>query len=90
MKRRAVDALKDRPTDKQAAKFQALEKIRRLTPRQRDVIDAIWAGLSDKEISSALNIRSTRTVNAHVAAILQRLGVKSRVLAALLWDRACK
>ena len=89
--RAALEAHADDPTVKrEAAKADALERIQRLTPRQRDVLDALWAGLSDKEASVLLNIKSTRTVNAHVAAILQRLGVKSRVLATLLWERACK
>jgi DNA-binding CsgD family transcriptional regulator/tetratricopeptide (TPR) repeat protein len=48
-----------------------------LTERQRAVLDLIGAGLTNAEIADHL-VLSRRTVDNHVAAVLQRLGVASR------------
>ena len=63
------------------------EKIAKLTPRQREILDAVWTGFQDKQISALLKI-STRTVNVHVSDLLKRLNVKSRIEAALIYERA--
>jgi DNA-binding NarL/FixJ family response regulator len=47
-----------------------------LTPRQREVLQLIAEGKSAKMIASALAI-STKTVEFHKAAIMDRLGVRS-------------
>lgn len=52
-----------------------------LTPRERDVLELIAAGLSDAEIASALVI-SPKTANRHVGAILAKLGARNRAHAA--------
>ncbi len=54
-----------------------------LTPRQRDVLDMMAEGLSNREIGDrlALNIN---TVKGHVTAILRTLGVDNRTQAVLL------
>lgn len=49
-----------------------------LTPRQGEVLALLLQGLSNKRIALALGITES-TVNEHVSAILQRLGVRSRV-----------
>jgi two-component system, NarL family, response regulator YdfI len=48
-----------------------------LTPRQRDILEHIAMGRSNKQIAFALGIRE-RTVKFHVAALFERLGTQSR------------
>ena len=52
-----------------------------LTPRQRDVLDPIVQGKSNKEIARALKL-GEGTVKIHVAALFRNLGVKGRAEAA--------
>ena len=52
----------------------------RLTARQREIISLIAAGATDKEVGSALGIR-TATAQKHVANLLRRLGVPNRAAA---------
>jgi DNA-binding NarL/FixJ family response regulator len=47
-----------------------------LTPRQREVLRLVAEGLSAKQIAGILNI-STKTVEFHKAAVMERLGVRS-------------
>jgi DNA-binding NarL/FixJ family response regulator len=54
--------------------------ISRLTPREREVLQALAEGLSDKEISERLYI-GVGTVRNHVVSILNKLGVHSRLQA---------
>jgi DNA-binding CsgD family transcriptional regulator/tetratricopeptide (TPR) repeat protein len=52
-----------------------------LTPRQVDVLALLVAGLSNRDIAARLTL-STKTVDHHVHALLQKLGVSSRGQAA--------
>ena len=52
-----------------------------LTPRQRDVLELIVQGMSNKEIARALGL-GEGTVKVHVAALFRVLGVTSRTGAA--------
>ena len=55
------------------------EKIfARLTPREREVLDALAEGLSDKDIAQRLQI-SNETQRTHVMNVLSKLGVHSRL-----------
>jgi two-component system nitrate/nitrite response regulator NarL len=54
--------------------------IDRLTPREREVLQALAAGLSDREISQQLHV-STETVRTHMVNLLHKLGVDSRLKA---------
>jgi DNA-binding NarL/FixJ family response regulator len=54
-----------------------------LTRREREVLRLLARGMTDREIADALFI-SHRTVNAHVASILGKLGVSTRREAATL------
>jgi DNA-binding NarL/FixJ family response regulator len=53
----------------------------RLTAREREILERITAGDSNKEIARAFDL-SLHTVKRHVANILTKLGVSSRVQAA--------
>ena len=54
-----------------------------LTPRERDVLAQLANGLSDRDIAQALFI-SVRTVQTHLAHIYEKLGIHSRIEAALI------
>jgi ATP/maltotriose-dependent transcriptional regulator MalT len=57
-----------------------------LTRREREVLDLVSAGRTNREIGLALFI-SEKTASVHVTHILDKLGVSSRVEAALLASR---
>src|SRR3954452_690800 len=54
----------------------------RLTPREREVLELIGGGLSNKRIALELGL-SEKTVKAHVGHLLAKLGVADRTQAAL-------
>jgi DNA-binding NarL/FixJ family response regulator len=54
-----------------------------LTVREKEVLQLIVNGLSNKEIAFRLNI-TLRTVKAHVSSILMKLNVSDRTQAAVL------
>jgi predicted ATPase/DNA-binding CsgD family transcriptional regulator len=58
-----------------------------LTGRERDVLQLLSQGLTNREIASELLI-STGTAGVHVSSILRKLGVSSRVQAAAIAQRA--
>lgn len=54
--------------------------VQSLTPRQRDVLDLIIEGMSNKEIADRLQVAEA-TIKVHVTAILRAFGVNSRAKA---------
>jgi DNA-binding NarL/FixJ family response regulator len=71
-----------------SARFRAMEesaraKFERLTARELDVLRALARGSSDKEIAAELRIKN-KTVASHVANVLDKLAVSSRLQAVLL------
>jgi DNA-binding NarL/FixJ family response regulator len=59
------------------SKAKVLESVR-LTGRERQVIDLLAEGLSNKEISTRLNI-AVHTVKSHVHNVLEKLALHSRL-----------
>jgi DNA-binding NarL/FixJ family response regulator len=70
-------------TQQQAAEVAAKAALQRLTARERQILQALAQGLSDKEIARRLQV-STNTVAAHMVNLLGKLGVHSRLQAVLL------
>ena len=52
------------------------ERLERLTPREREVLEQAARGLHAKEIAAALGI-SPRTVEVHKAHLMEKLGVRN-------------
>jgi two-component system nitrate/nitrite response regulator NarL len=66
---------RERESHRQAQALSA-----KLTPREREVLQALAEGLSDKEIAQRLHV-GVGTVHSHVANILSKLEVSSRLQA---------
>jgi two-component system NarL family response regulator len=59
------------------------ERLRPLTPRERQIALMVGAGARNKDIAIALDITET-TVKAHLTAIFRKLGIADRLRLALL------
>ncbi len=70
------DAAESAPVQRAATPFS------RLTPRELEILERIAEGLSNKMIAQVLAI-TDGTVKLHVKAILRKLGMRSRVEAAV-------
>ncbi|MGB0262773.1 MAG: response regulator transcription factor [Henriciella sp.] len=66
----------EQPASTRRLSAQAARKIRELTKRERQVLDCMIDGMTNKATAKALNI-SPRTVEVHRAHIMQKLGCKS-------------
>lgn len=55
---------------------RAAAQIRKLTPREQEVMQMVAAGHLNKQIAAALKI-SERTVKAHRARLMEKLGISS-------------
>ena len=55
---------------------EQLALVKRLTPREREVLNLVVAGRHNREIAKKLHI-SPRTVEVHKARVMQKLGVAS-------------
>ncbi len=87
---RLADALRaalrgELPLDPEATRMLAQpfdDPLGSLTSREREVLNHLAEGMSNKRIASALGI-AEKTVKVHVSSIFAKLGVKDRVQAAL-------
>jgi predicted ATPase/DNA-binding NarL/FixJ family response regulator len=70
-----------------AVKRPPVDALKGLTRREREVLRLVADGCSNKQIADELSV-SVRTVENHVAHIYTKLGVQSRVAAALMGRRA--
>lgn len=57
-------------------RLQAAARLATLSPREREVLDALVEGRANKAIAAALGI-SPRTVEVHRAHLMEKLGVRS-------------
>jgi len=71
----------DRPSG--TANLPADSPLRALTQRQRDTLELLVRGLSNKEIARELGLLES-TVKAHLKVVLKKLGAANRTQAALL------
>jgi DNA-binding NarL/FixJ family response regulator len=62
---------------------QADNPLNELTDRERQVLELVARGMSNKEVGEALNL-AEKTVKHYMTAVLQKLHVRSRLEAALL------
>jgi DNA-binding NarL/FixJ family response regulator len=67
--------------------LSAAHRVAELTDRERDVLRLVAEGLSNADIGARVHL-SVGTVKDHVSAVLAKLGVGSRVQAALVAQRA--
>jgi DNA-binding NarL/FixJ family response regulator len=65
-----------------ATAVDAVGAIAKLTAREREVLVLLGAGLPNRLVARSLSI-SERTTKAHVRSILDKLGVRTRLEAAL-------
>ncbi|KPC60175.1 response regulator transcription factor [Streptomyces chattanoogensis] len=81
---RVMERLRD-PGRAQATEAETSE-LGRLSPREREVLDLIGEGLTNRQIADRLFL-SEKTVKNRVSAILSKLGVGRRVQAAMVVER---
>jgi len=68
---------------------QVASPLDELTPREREILESLAAGLSNKEIGEKLFL-SEKTVKHYMTNILQKLQVRNRVEAVLLAQKEMK
>jgi two-component system response regulator FixJ len=65
-------ALDERRRDLQEERAQVAERLSQLTPREREVMDMVTDGKSNKEIATGLGV-SAKTVEAHRARVMEKM-----------------
>jgi two-component system nitrate/nitrite response regulator NarL len=81
----AANLLSEMATGQRPSKTEA-GPLDDLTKREREILEQIAVGLSNKEIGERLHV-SEKTVKHYVTSVLQKLHVRNRVEAALLIQR---
>lgn len=70
--------MNDKQTNKQTNKFLTyLEALKKLTPREIDVLELVEKGLTNQEIATQLHL-SYETVKTHRKNMCKKLGLKGR------------
>jgi FixJ family two-component response regulator len=77
-----VQARKER-----AAMQDVLQRVHRLTPREREVLALVVSGMLNKQIAGALGT-SEKTIKAHRASIMRKMRVQSLAHLVLMAERA--
>ncbi|MBE5252130.1 response regulator [Mixta mediterraneensis] len=67
-----------------ATRQYSADPFRQLTERERDVLQEVARGLSNKQVATTLHI-SEETVKVHIRNLLRKLNVRSRVAATVMW-----
>jgi DNA-binding NarL/FixJ family response regulator len=81
--RRVLARLVARPPAVVVPGAAAVDRVAALTDRERDVLAALGRGLSNQGVAADLTI-SEATAKTHVSRVLAKLGVTSRVQAAIV------
>jgi DNA-binding NarL/FixJ family response regulator len=76
--RRVIDRMAQQPTPDLADSA----KLDELTPREREVLELLARGLSNREIAAALVVEES-TVRTHVKRVLMKLDLRDRVQAVM-------
>jgi len=76
--RRVIDRMAQQPTPELGDQA----KLDELTPREREVLELIARGLSNREIAAALTVEGS-TIRTHVKRILMKLDLRDRVQAVI-------
>lgn len=76
--RLVIDRMAQQPTPELADQA----KLDELTPREREVLEFIARGLSNREIAAALTVEES-TIRSHVKRILMKLELRDRVQAVI-------
>lgn len=83
----AASMLLEMNMSKTNPKNEVENPIDSLTSREKDILEGIASGLSNKEIGQKLFL-SEKTVKHYITIILQKLQVRNRVEAALMAQRS--
>jgi DNA-binding NarL/FixJ family response regulator len=65
------------------------EQLEELTSREREVLDLVAIGLSNKQIARQLDLHE-KTVKHHMTRIFAKLQVSNRTTAAIIWREAAQ
>jgi DNA-binding NarL/FixJ family response regulator len=76
--RRVIDRMAQQP----APEFADQAKLQALTPRERQTLQLVARGLSNREIAAALVVEES-TIRTHVKRILMKLDLRDRVEAVI-------
>lgn len=87
LQKSAVVAQSPGTTPSQTLSNEIREAASKLTARQREVLDLMGRGMSNKEIARVLTV-SDHTVKIHVAAVLRLLNVANRTEAVVVAQNA--
>ncbi|MFE6719806.1 response regulator [Streptomyces albidoflavus] len=83
---RVMARLRGGPADSRPAEPEQPSVLDRLSPREREILELIGEGLTNREIAERLYL-AEKTVKNRISAILSKLGVGRRIQAAMIAGR---